>query len=67
MVVLYEDHIVQAGTVINAAASNNCRLLQRAQSRGGFARIEYFCRMIADRVNELPGKRCDAAEALKKI
>jgi hypothetical protein len=67
VIVLYEDHIEQAGTVINATASDNRGLLQHAQPRGRFARIEYFGRMIANRVNELPGERCDAAEALKKI
>ena len=53
--------------MINATASDNCRLFQYAQPRGRLARIEYFGRMIANRVNELAGKRCDAAEALKKI
>jgi hypothetical protein len=67
VIVLYEDHIIQARTVINATASDNRGLLQHAQSRGRLAGIEYFGRMIANRVNELAGKRCDAAEALKKI
>ena len=67
MIVLYEDHIEQPRTVINATASDNRGLFQCAQSRGSFARVEYFRRMIPNRVNELPGKRCDAAEALKKI
>jgi hypothetical protein len=67
VIVLYEDHIEKARTVINAAASDNCGFFQYAQPRGRLARIEYFGRMIANRVNELAGKRCDAAEALKKI
>ena len=53
--------------MISATASDNRRLFQRAQPGGSFARIEYFGRMIANRVNELAGKRCDAAETLKKI
>ena len=67
MIVLYEDHIEQARTVIDATASDNRRLFQYAQPRGRLARIEYFGRMIANRVNELAGKRCDAAEPLKKV
>ena len=53
--------------MINATASDNRRFFQYAQARGRLARIEYFGRMIANRVNELAGKRCDAAEALKEI
>src|SRR4051794_20336565 len=67
MIVFYEHHIEQAGTVINATASDNRRLLQHAQPRGRFARIEYFGRMITNRINKLPCERRDAAEALKKI
>jgi len=53
--------------VINTTASDNRRLFQYAQPRGRLARIEYFGRMVANRVNELAGKRCDAAETLKEI
>ena len=67
MIVLYEDHVVQARTMIHATASDNRGLFQCAQPRGRFACVEYFGGMIADGVNELPGERCDAAEALKKI
>jgi hypothetical protein len=67
VIVLYEDHIEQAGTVINATASDNRGLFQCAEPRGRFACVEYSGRMIANRVNELPGERCDAAKALKKI
>src|SRR6478736_2773899 len=67
VIVLYEDHIEQTGTVINATASDNRSLLQHAQPGGGFTRIEYLRRMIANSVDELPGERCDAAEALQKI
>ena len=67
VIVLYEDHIEQTRTVINATASDNRGLFQYTQPWGRFACIEYFGRMIANRVNELVGERCDAAEALKKI
>jgi hypothetical protein len=67
VIVLYEDHVVQARTVINATASDNRGLLQCTQPGGCFARVEYFGRMIANRVHKLAGERCDAAEALKKI
>src|SRR5262249_3734552 len=67
VIVLYENHIEQTRTVINAAASDNRRLFQCTQPWGRFARVEYFGWMIANRVNELAGERCNAAEALKKI
>src|SRR5262249_51223497 len=67
VIVLYEYHVVQPRTVINAATSYNRGFFQNAQSRSCFASIQYFGRMIANCVNELASQRCDAAEALKKI
>ena len=67
MVVLYENHVVQAKTVIHAATGDYGCLFQCAQPRGRFACVEYFRGMIADGVNKLAGERCDAAEALQKI
>ena len=67
MVVLYEDHVVQARTVIHAATGDYGCLFQCAQPRGRFACVEYFRRMIADGVNKLAGEGCDAAEPLQKI
>src|SRR5262249_9468026 len=67
VIVLYENHVVQPGTGINATSGHNCGLFQCAQPGSCFACIEYLSRMISNRVNELAGERCDAAEALKKI
>src|SRR5262249_52760678 len=67
MIVLYEDHIVKARTVITATAGDNRSLFKYAQPGSCFARIEYFGRMISDGVNKLAGERRDAAETLKKI
>src|ERR1044071_6589958 len=67
MIVLYEDHVVQTGTVVNATTSRNRSLFQYANPRGRLAGIKYFGRMIADCVDKLPGKSCHAAQALKKI
>src|SRR5215831_2824799 len=67
VIVLYENHIIQARSMIHAAPGNYRCLFQCAQPRSGFARIQYFGRMISNRVNELAGERRDAAETLKKI
>ena len=67
MIVLYQNHVVQPGTMINATTSHHRGLFQHTQARSRFACIEYLGRMISHRVNELPGKRCDTTQALKKI
>ena len=53
--------------MIRAAAGDDSRLFQRAQSRRGFASIEDLRLRFADAVDELPGQGCDAAQALKEI
>jgi hypothetical protein len=67
MIVLYQDHVVEPGTVINAATSQNRGFFQHAKPGRRFAGIKYFGRMIANRINELVSKRCNAGQALKEI
>ena len=67
MIVLYEHHVVQAKTMINATACDHCSLFQCAQPGRGFACIQDLGRMVSNGINKLARKRCDAAETLQKI
>src|SRR5439155_11459718 len=67
MIVLYQNHVVQTRAVVYAATGAYRGLLQCAQPRRRLASIQYFGRMISDRIHGLACQRCHTAKALQKI
>src|SRR4029077_12308595 len=67
VIVLYEHHVVQAKTMIHAAACDHCCLFQRPHSGRGLACIQNLGWMVSNGINKLARKGRDAAETLQKI
>src|SRR2546423_4748037 len=67
VIVFYEHHVAQGVAMVRAAASQDCRFFQAAQTRRRLSRIENFRARFADTFDELASERCNAAQALAKI
>ena len=67
VVFLNEHATVEAEPVIVAAAAAHGVLFEGAESRMGFARIDYPGAATLDRINIAPGGRSDSAHQLREI
>ena len=67
MIIFHQHHVVQPEAMIHAAAGDDRRLFQSAQSRRGFARIKNLYAIAFRRIDKLFRERGDAGEALQKI
>jgi hypothetical protein len=67
VIVFHKDHVVQAKAMVDATAGDHCSLFQRPQPGRGFACIQNLGRMVANGINKLTRKRCDATQTLQEI
>ncbi len=67
MVVLDEDHVIEAMAVISATAAGDGIFLKAPPPGSGFTDVEDFCVCASDGFDELGRQRGDAGEALDKI